>query len=395
MDQLVELFSGTGFMPHGHCYLWTPTLLWLFVVSDLVITCAYYSIPIALIYFVKKRQDLEFNWIFILFSAFIFACGTTHLIAVWTIWQPVYWLDATIKLITASISIITAILLWPLIPRALKLPSPTQLQLAIVSLESEMLERQQAEARLEQLNRTLEQRVLERTKELQESNDALYKEIETRKQVELTIELALKEKDLLLGEIHHRVKNNLQIINSLLSLQCNTIKNPEMLEILNDCQRRVYSMALIHQTLYQSNNFIAIDFATVLRRLTEHLQSSYGCLEKNIELELNLSSFDVAIDVATPCGLIANELISNALKHAFPGDLKGTITISLDKLNDSFELTVSDDGIGIPEEKILATSDSLGMTLITLLTDQIGGKLEIRRSNPTSFIVQVPFPKDK
>jgi diguanylate cyclase (GGDEF)-like protein/PAS domain S-box-containing protein len=187
IDTLSQLFSSTGFMPHGHCYLWTPGLLWTYVAADTSIGLAFYSIPMALTYFVRKRADLQFNWIFKLFSMFILYCGTTHLIAVWTIWHPDYWLDAGVKAMTAVVSVITAIVLWPLLPKALKLPSTTQLQDAIDTLENEVAERKAVEAQLALLNATLEQRVAARTQELLEANRLLEAEIVSRTKVERTL----------------------------------------------------------------------------------------------------------------------------------------------------------------------------------------------------------------
>ncbi|HEY8095352.1 MAG TPA: PAS domain S-box protein [Methylobacter sp.] len=124
-----DLLAGTGnFMPHGACYLWLPSILWLHVISDTVIVLAYYSIPFALLYFVHKRTDLAYRWVFVLFGVFILLCGTTHLMSIWTIWHPDYWLDGLIKLATALVSIVTALLIWPLIPKLLRLPSPQALQ---------------------------------------------------------------------------------------------------------------------------------------------------------------------------------------------------------------------------------------------------------------------------
>ncbi|TAN70456.1 MAG: PAS domain S-box protein [Methylobacter sp.] len=122
------LVSTSHFMPHGACYLWLPSILWLHIISDSIITLAYYSIPFALFYFVKKRTDLAYRWVFVLFGVFICLCGTTHLISIWTIWYPDYWLDGLIKLATALVSIVTALLIWPLIPKLLQLPSPEALQ---------------------------------------------------------------------------------------------------------------------------------------------------------------------------------------------------------------------------------------------------------------------------
>ena len=122
------LASTSHFMPHGACYLWLPSILWLHIISDSIIALAYYSIPFALFYFVKKRIDLAYRWVFVLFGVFICLCGTTHLISIWTIWHPDYWLDGLIKSATALVSIITAVLIWPLIPKLLKRPSPQALQ---------------------------------------------------------------------------------------------------------------------------------------------------------------------------------------------------------------------------------------------------------------------------
>ncbi|MDX2239448.1 MAG: PAS domain S-box protein [Leptolyngbyaceae cyanobacterium bins.302] len=145
LDWMQNLFTTGGFIPHGHCYLWKPELVWLHVISDSLIAIAYYSIPLTLFYFVRKRQDLPFNWVFLLFGSFIVACGTTHLMEVWTLWHPTYWLAGLLKVVTAVISIYTAICLVSLLPKALALPS-----LAIVNrkLEREISDRQQAEAAL-------------------------------------------------------------------------------------------------------------------------------------------------------------------------------------------------------------------------------------------------------
>lgn len=138
------------FIPHGHCYLWKPGLVWLHVVSDLLIALAYYSIPLMLVYFVRKRQDLPYAGIFLMFGAFIVACGTTHIMEVWTLWYPTYWLSGALKAITAFVSIYTSVEMLPLIPQALALPSPAQLEATNVALKREIIERQRAEAALRQ-----------------------------------------------------------------------------------------------------------------------------------------------------------------------------------------------------------------------------------------------------
>ena len=184
MDSLIDLLVPANFMPHGHCYLWTPSLLWLYVTSDSLIAFSYFSIPVALIYFVRKRIDLEFNWIFKMFSLFIFACGITHLISIVTIWEPVYWLDASMKGITSIASVITAVMLWRLMPLALTVTSAKQLQKTIEKLQYEVAQRKEAEEKLETLNNSLEEIIQQRTFELSNINNDLLKEIDQRKLAE-------------------------------------------------------------------------------------------------------------------------------------------------------------------------------------------------------------------
>ena len=149
------MFSTDGFMPHGHCYLWQPAVLWLHVISDALIVLAYFSIPVTLIYFVRRRRDLEFHWMFICFAVFILACGTTHLMEIWTVWHPAYWLSGGVKAITALASIPTAILLVKLIPFALALPSPAALKALNEQMASEIADRKRIEHALSQRNMEL------------------------------------------------------------------------------------------------------------------------------------------------------------------------------------------------------------------------------------------------
>src|ERR1700744_1115747 len=141
MNLLKQIFSTNGFMPHGMCYMWNPAVIWLHVVSDALITLAYYSIPLTLVYFVRKRKDLVFDWIFLCFAAFIVACGTTHLMEILNIWHPTYWLSGVIKAITAMLSIATAILLVRLVPAALALRGPNEWRRINESLEQEISDR--------------------------------------------------------------------------------------------------------------------------------------------------------------------------------------------------------------------------------------------------------------
>ena len=177
MDHTEHSFSIEGFMPHGMCYLWKPDLLALHVISDSLIFLAYFTIPFTLLYFVRRRRDLEFNWMFVCFAVFIVACGATHFMEIVTVWRPEYWLSGAIKAITAAASVPTAILLMRLIPQALAIPSAS-------SLRNEITERQRAEQEVRRMNEELEARVAERTAELEAMNIRLRTEARQREEAE-------------------------------------------------------------------------------------------------------------------------------------------------------------------------------------------------------------------
>ena len=192
----------------------------------------------------------------------------------------------------------------------------------------------------------------------------------------------------MLKEIHHRVKNNLQVISSMLRLQTSQTKDPAVTAILADSQNRVQSMALIHEKLYQSANLADIDFAGYLDSLISYLNRSYNSAQKEVALRLQMEPVSLNIDTAMPCGLIVNELVSNALKHAFPNGKGGEITVQLkSKEKDLIELVVSDNGVGIPEGIAIENSPSLGLQLVNALVQQLNGKLQYDPSQGTRFTI--------
>jgi two-component sensor histidine kinase len=216
--------------------------------------------------------------------------------------------------------------------------------------------------------------------------EAAQQEITERKRAEEQIKASLKEKEVLLKEIHHRVKNNLQVISSLLYLQSKDVKDREALEMFQESQYRVRSMALVHERLYQSKDLAKVDLAEYARSLANYLFRSYGVNSNIIELKINVDDVFLGIDTAVPCGLIINELVSNSLKHAFPDGREGEIRIELWSNHDSqFTLMVSDNGVGFPKDLDFRDTQSLGLQLVNTLVDQLEGTIKLDRSGRTSF----------
>ncbi|MBC1236678.1 PAS domain S-box protein [Nostoc sp. 2RC] len=649
VEFLNSFFSADQFIPHGHCYLWKPGLVWLHLISDVLTALAYYSIPVMLVYFVRKRRDVPFDWIFLMFSTFIVACGTTHLMDVWTLWYPTYWLSGLIKAVTAFVSVVTALELVPLIPQALALPSPAQLETANCQLAKEIAERKrteeilreneqrwqlalrgnndgiwdwnlktnevffstrwkemlgyqdheisnhldemlkrvhpddvnwvtqavqdhfakktpfyitehrvlckdgsykwilnrgqglwdengdvvrmagshtditerkQAEEALSSLLNQLENIVEERTAELTRINQSLQTEITRRQRIEVAlreseqrfrcafhqaavgiahvaingrwllvnqrlcdilgytleelqlltfqditypedleadlkyvediladriptfsmekryfrkdnsivwvnitvslmresnaqpkyfiaviedisdrkhsqeqIRASLLEKEVLLKEIYHRVKNNLQVISSLLNLQSAYITDKQDLAIFQQSQQRIASIALIHEKLYQSQDLARINFREYTQDLVASLFTAYEVNEDNIAVNINITE-DVllGLDTAIPCSLIIHELVSNSLKYAFPANTNGSICIQLYLSDDNnLILKVSDDGVGLPPDFDLQKIASLGLQLVDALTYQLAGTINITGENGVQCQLKFPF----
>lgn len=217
-------------------------------------------------------------------------------------------------------------------------------------------------------------------------------DITARKQQEEALKAALKEKDLLLSEIHHRVKNNLQIIDSLLGMQSDTLHNSTAIEVLKESQNRVKSMAFIHQILYQSLDFSRVDFSSFIQSLVNNLSLSYALNISKIKINIDTDQVLIPIDISIPLGLILNELCTNAMKYAFTGNRSGNININLKYQNsDQLLVSISDNGIGIPDDYDFDNTQSLGLQLVHLLSEQISAELTIRRRNPTSFTLIVPI----
>jgi PAS domain S-box-containing protein len=220
----------------------------------------------------------------------------------------------------------------------------------------------------------------------QEGSLWVYQDVTERKNYETELENSLQQKEMLLKEIHHRVKNNLLVVSNLLEFQTDYTNDPEVLAVLEESQSRIQSMALIHEKLYRSTGLDKIDFGEYLEALTDNLFESYSVAETRINLEKNIDSIFLNIETANPCGLIVNELVSNAFKHAFPNEKQGTIWLSLSQDNEGqITLVVQDDGVGFPQDLDLDNLESLGLDLVQTLTQQLKGNLHIEQKQGAYF----------
>jgi PAS domain S-box-containing protein len=573
LDYLARLLSSDEFMPHGHCYLWQPGIVGLHVASDAIIALSYTSIPFTLLYFVRRRKNLPFHWIFLCFGVFIIACGATHYFEIITLWKPVYWISGSVKAITAVASLLTALLLVRLVPRALALPSPDDMRRATEALRvSEARFRAAIEAGLDAFfvmeavrdasgairdftvvemntvgaklvaqphqapprasqrgrfgkhpelvdkHRTVTEtrcvideetllhlpvlgptwfhhqavpvgdgvavtlRDISRRKHdeharliaslVASSNDAIMaqsvdgtieswnlgaerlygytaaeaignprtltvppnyadpvvdlvarltrgervedceavrrrkdgalidvsirlspirneagvltgisaigRDITAAKEADRRLKASLLEKEILLKEVHHRVKNNLQVISSLLNLEAGRVTNPEAVTALRASQTRVRSIAAFHEGVYQAHDLANVDMDRYLGDLLRGLRSTYGSAGDGVATRVTAAGVALSADLAIPCGLIVNELVTNAFKHAFP-ERRGAVEIDLQREGERLTLRVSDDGVGLPQRFELTSLTSLGLQLVQTLSEQMGGAVTIER----------------
>jgi len=244
---------------------------------------------------------------------------------------------------------------------------------------------------LQTANENLEKKVKERTKLLEETNEALVNEVVERSKIELTLERSLEEKDVLIKEIHHRVKNNLQIISSLLNMQSKSVTDEKSLTIFKDSQTRIKSMALVHEKLYKTKEFSRINIAEYIINLVNYVHQTYSSDAKIITTVYDLDNIELPIDIATPLGLIINELILNIFKYAFVDNKNGKdniINVRAKQLTpnpSSILFEVSDNGVGLPKDFSIEESNSLGLKLVFNLCQQIDAKLNIESDNGTKF----------
>ena len=497
-----------------------PLAMMVMALSNGLIAVSYSSIPIFLLVFTLKRRDIPFSWVFVLFGAFILACGATHVVHIIGLWWAADWWQAAVDAICAVISLATAVLLWPLLPQFLAIPSPEQLRASNQALHQEKTALELTQSELRRAYAEVERRVMERTAELVRANEALEEQIRVRRHAEEALQrseaqlrdildnsttvvflkdltgrymltnrrfedlfhlqpraavgksdydlfpaefarafqaadaraleigrpleseelvpqddgvhsylaikfplagptgepyaicgvatditerkrseealrAALREKETLLKEVHHRVKNNLQVIISLLNLQTGREQSPTVLEALRTTQARVRSMALLHEALYRSADLARINLANYLTSLCSHLLRSNSAASGRIALESRAAGVELTLEQAVPCGLIVNELVSNALKHAFPEGRAGRISVEIHPEGDQqLILTVADDGVGLPAGLEDGPAQTLGLRLVSLLATQLNGVVNVTRHPGTRWKIAFDIKPD-
>ena len=218
----------------------------------------------------------------------------------------------------------------------------------------------------------------------------ILRDITDRKKSEDNLEESLGQKEMLLRELHHRVKNNMQVISSLLRLQAVTLNDKKAIAVFRECQNRIKAMALIHDKFYHSKDLSNIDFETYVRDLVKTLAQSYDISQSKMTVDINIENVSLEIDTAISCGMIINELISNSLKHAFPQGAKGNIGVSvLPAEGDCVEMIISDNGLGFPAKLDFQKTETLGLQIVnTFVKDQLGGEIELDRSKGTKFKIK-------
>lgn len=221
---------------------------------------------------------------------------------------------------------------------------------------------------------------------------SIVRDITDQKKAEEKINKSLKEKDVLLKEIHHRVKNNLQIVSSLLSLQSRYMEDPGTVEVFKESQSRIKSMALIHEKLYQTGDLTKINLKEYTYELVSDLFQSYSVNTYLVKYKIESSNILLDINTAIPCGLIINELVTNSIKHAFPDNASGEIDIEIRCDDEDFTLTVKDNGVGFPENLNLDTVKTLGLQLVTSLTKQLDGTIKLSKKDGTCFRIKFIKP---
>jgi PAS domain S-box-containing protein len=222
---------------------------------------------------------------------------------------------------------------------------------------------------------------------------AIILDITEQKRIEAQLRESLQEKETLLREIHHRVKNNLQIISSLLYFQAKQVRDPESVQVFLEGQNRLRAMILVHEQLYSAANLSRVDFSSYVRLLVQQLAQSYSQLQQKIRLSVNSDEVQLPIEIALPCGMILNELLTNIFKYAYPNGQSGAAVVKITRRDTGIQLQVTDDGVGLPDTVDVTTPTSFGMQLINNLAAQVKGTVQYEQDHGTKVTVTIDLPE--
>jgi signal transduction histidine kinase/ActR/RegA family two-component response regulator len=408
-EYLDHLFSSTGFMPHGMCYQWQAGILALHVIADSLIALAYFSIPFTLLYFVRRRKDLQFNWMYVCFAVFIVACGLTHLMEIWTVWEPVYWLSGGVKAVTALASVPTAIMLVRLIPTALRLPSPAALRRANNRLELEITERKRAEAEVRHANDLLETRVTERTREL----EVAYQTLRQTQQASMQQE-RLRALGRMASGIAHDINNALTpaTLYAQSLLDHDKTLNAEARNDLAVIQQAIDDVT---QTVARIKEFyrgresnvagMPVDIKHLLGQVIELTQARWADMPQASGIVVDVKS-EHADEVPPIMGVqgeirdAVTNLVFNAV-DAMPSG--GTLTLRSFATQHHVTVEVCDTGIGMTEEVRARCLDpffttkgergtGLGLAMVYGMAERHSAAIEIDSEAGAGTVVRLVFP---
>jgi signal transduction histidine kinase len=397
--------SGSDFMPHGMCYLWRPDILGLHVIADALITLAYFSIPFTLLYFVRRRKDLQFNWMFVCFAVFIVACGATHFMEIVTIWKPLYWVSGVVKAVTALASVPTAILLARMIPAALRLPSPAALQSANQSLELEIAERKRAEAEIRRVNDVLESRVAERTRELAVAYESL-----RRSQEENMRHERLRSLGRMASGIAHDINNAL----TPATLYAQLLLDHQVLssEARNDLIVIQQAIDDVSHTVTRIKDFYRgpdantprgpIEVGCLLEQVIELTRARWADLPRQhrIVVEVRNEHSSPILGVQAEVRDALANLVLNAIDAMPEG---GTLTLRSRGSYRHVTLEICDTGVGMSEEVRARCLDpffttkgkhgtGLGLAMVYGMAARHGAALEIDSEPGAGTVIRLVFP---
>lgn len=394
-------FIGEQFMPHGHCYLWKAELVWVHVISDALIALAYASIPAALIYFVIQRRDLVFNWVFVLFGVFILACGATHIMAIAAVWEPAYYLQAAIKVVTAVASVATAIALWPLMPKLLALPSPSQLQTVNDELEKEVEENKAARMRLLDQSRELKTK----SHQISQMNSELQKSNENLNDFAAIVAHDLQEP---VRKIQRFAKSALDTDGT--SLPAATAENLDRLSAVTDRMRRLIDKLLQRAKAGSAEiDLQELESKEIVQQTIEDMSDLLERTSGEIKVLTELPRV-----MADPAGLhqVFQNLISNAVKFHRKGEppvveISAQATGVIEAIGSTaVKFTIRDNGIGIAEkyqerifddfQRIHSQQEyegtGLGLSVCKKIIEAHGGMIEVFSTQGAGTTFQFYLP---